>query len=404
MESPIYKMAFPNTRLADDQNEKAMFMTTQRGFRKAVSVGGQVTGDGGDFIIADDLIKPDEALSDTVRNTTNAWMEQTLLTRLNNPATGRIVMVMQRLHMDDPTGNLLEKGGWYHLNMPAEFKRKTLFEIGGRKWEMNEGDLLHPARLSRDVLDKTLQAMSPMSYAGQYMQSPTPPDGGDFKSHWIKYHDNPSPREMNLYILIDPANVKKRNSGHDPDYTVMIVVGLAPDNNYYILDLIRDRLDPHERIHALIELHKKWNKKSGKPPKVGCEQYGLMTDAFYLDQAQKAINYRFPLIRLGGQIKKEDRIRRLVFPFQDQRIYLPKTIPYTTNTGQYVDLTKEFINEYDTFPVGRHDDILDAFARILDEQLYPTFPELEDRREYYRGGSNIPINFDGFDPGNFRTW
>ena len=76
---------------------------------------------------------------------------------------------------------------------------------------------------------------------------------------------------MNVYILYDPANTKKKASNHDPDYTAMIVVGLASDNNYYILDLVRDRLNPTERVDKLFNLHMKWAKLSGNPPAVGIE-------------------------------------------------------------------------------------------------------------------------------------
>ena len=171
---------------------------------------------------------------------------------------------------------------------------------------------------------------------------------------------------MNCYILYDPANSKKKRSGHDPDYTAMMVVGLATDNNYYLLDMVRDRLNPTERVQFLIALHKKWNKRAGKPPKVVCEQYGMMTDSHYILQAQKALNYRFAVVEVGGQMAKQERIRRLVTPFEEGRVYLPKYLPYLNSNKETVDLTESFISEYETFPVGRHDDMMDALSRIMD--------------------------------------
>lgn len=379
MESAIYKKAFPNTKLSADQNEKGMFMTTQRGFRKATSVGGQVLGDGGDFLIFDDLLKADEAPSDTVRESTNNWLDQSFLTRLNDPGNGRIVGVAQRLHMDDPMGHLIDKGGWETLILPAEFKKKTIIEIRGNKWVCEEGDLLNPTRLTKEVLDQKQKDLGTLAFAGQYQQSPTPPGGGDFKPHWLQYYDSRSAsftaQGMNVYILYDPANSKKKRSGHDPDYTAMIVVGLADDNNYYILDIIRDRLNPTERVQFLLTLHKKWNTRAGKPPKVIVEQYGMMTDAFYIARAQKAINYRFPLLEVGGQMAKPERIRRLVTPFEEGRVYLPKYLPYVTSSRETVDLVESFVGELETFPVGRHDDMIDAFARIMDDEAHAVFPK-----------------------------
>jgi predicted phage terminase large subunit-like protein len=382
MESDIYKMAFPNTRLALDQNEKGMFMTTKRGFRKATSVGGQVLGDGGDYLIADDLLKADEAPSDTVRESTNAWLDQSFLTRFNDSVTGKAVMVAQRLHMDDPCGHVLERGGWHHLILPAVFTKKTIIEINGQKWVKEEGDLLNEVRLPKHVLDQKMKDLGPGAFSGQFMQTPTPEGGGDFKPHWLQHYNHMSgsfsAHGMNCYILVDPANSKKKHSNHDPDFTVMFVVGLANDNNYYVLDILRDRLNPKERIQSLIAIHKKWNQKSGRPPKVGYEQYGMMTDAFYLREAQKQLNYRFPLVELGGGLAKPERIKQLITPFEEGRVYLPKTLPYITINKERVDLVESFISEYESFPVGRHDDIMDAFARIMDDKLCAVFPKIAE--------------------------
>lgn len=405
MESPIYKMAFPETKLASDQNEKGMFMTTQRGFRKATSVGGQILGDGGDFIVCDDLLKADEANSDTVLESTNNWVDQALIPRLNNPATGRIVMVAQRLSMRDPVGHLLDKGGWHHLCLPAEFHKKTIIDLNGKQWVKEEGDLLDPVRLTRAVLDEKQRDLGSLGYAGQYMQSPTPPDGGDFKPGWLQYY-NPQAKTfscqgMNIYILYDPANSKKKASGHDPDYTAAMVLGLGSDNNYYWLDGVRDRLNPTERVQMLINLHKKWNALSGKPPRVVCEQYGMMTDAFYIQQAQKNINYRFSLVSVGGAMRKVDRIRRLVTPFEERRVYIPNSLPYTDSNKGYVDLVESFVGEYETFPVGRHDDMLDAMSRIFEPEVSASFPRLSEAT-LIRGGEMAPIHEDS--RGDWRKW
>ena len=232
------------------------------------------------------------------------------------------------------------------------------------------------------------------------MQSPTPADGGMFKSHWIQHHDVTSWRGMNGYILCDPANTKKKNSGHDPDWSIFFVLGLASDNNYYVADIVRDRLNPAERCDMLMKLHRKWNARFGKPPKVGIEQYGMMTDAFFIKQRQAQDNYRFPITELGGTMKKEDRVQLLVTPFSDGRVYLPKSIPYTTIAGERLDLVKELIAEYDTFPLGRHDDIMDAFARILDPKMNAIFPMVQDDTQIYRAGSRG----DEFDANDFRSW
>lgn len=401
MNSPIYKMAYPRTRLKKETEEA--FETTENGHRYVATTGSGITGFGADFILIDDPSNPMESLSDSARVKANEWITGTLFPRANDQNKVKKVMVMQRLHQLDPTGYLLEKGGWHHLKLPVEFKKKTFIDLGSgpgaKQWTMEAGQWLHHERINADTLAKMAsEGMSPAQIAGQFYQDPTPPGGGDFKPIWLQYYDRKEidsqdgarvdASGMNIYILVDPANSKKKSSGHDPDYTVMIVLGLGNDNNYRVLDMVRDRLNPKERIQTLIALHKKWNRKSGKPPKVGYEQYGMMTDAFYLREAQKEISYRFPVVELGGKLAKPERIKQLITPFEDLRVYMPKYLPYRTVSGDTVDLVQELVAEYETFPVGRHDDIMDAFARIMDEKLNAIFPRIPTG-VLVRGGSPI---------------
>src|SRR5829696_9154382 len=119
MRAPLYRRVFPDTRISPSKDTEAEVMTTKRGSRLATSVGGVLTGRGGNLLIVDDPIKPIDAMSDVARKKANDWLENTLFTRLNDKIKGAIVVVMQRLHEDDPVGVLLGKGGWTHLNLPA---------------------------------------------------------------------------------------------------------------------------------------------------------------------------------------------------------------------------------------------------------------------------------------------
>ena len=108
MLSAWYRM-FPGTRLASKRQALGNFETTAGGGRFSTSVGGVITGFGADFIIVDDPSKPSESLSDAERATINQWIQHTLFTRLNDKRTGRIIIIMQRLHEDDVIGNVVEK-------------------------------------------------------------------------------------------------------------------------------------------------------------------------------------------------------------------------------------------------------------------------------------------------------
>jgi hypothetical protein len=108
MTSEWYRGLFP-TRLAPHKQSTQEFLTTQNGFRLATSVGGVLTGRGADFIIIDDPLKPDEALSETQRKAVNEWYDHTLYSRMNDKRTGSIIIIMQRLHEDDLVGHVLEQ-------------------------------------------------------------------------------------------------------------------------------------------------------------------------------------------------------------------------------------------------------------------------------------------------------
>ena len=126
-------------------------MTTARGSRLATSVGGTLTGRGGNLVIIDDPLKPQDAHSESARDSLKQWYANTLLSRLDNKVEGSIVVVMQRLHPDDLVGHLLEQGGWTHLNLPAIAEEETIVPLGsGRHYRRGIGDLLHPERESQN--------------------------------------------------------------------------------------------------------------------------------------------------------------------------------------------------------------------------------------------------------------
>jgi hypothetical protein len=104
LESPWYRSAFPSTRIGPFKNSETEIELTARGFRLATTVGGTLTGRGGDIIVIDDPLKPDDALSEAKRSAANQWFMNTLLSRLDDKRTGAIVVVMQRVHIDDLTG------------------------------------------------------------------------------------------------------------------------------------------------------------------------------------------------------------------------------------------------------------------------------------------------------------
>lgn len=377
-----YQALFPETRINPDMDRIMHFETTQRGQYYADTALSTITGVGCEYMVIDDPIKPMEAFSDTVRTSTNNNIRATLMNRFDDKRIGKLMLVMQRVHEDDTTGNLLKDGGYVHVKLPAEAKSQIVIKLKDMEWRMEPGDLLFPQRLSRAELDRTRQDMTELNYVGQFLQEPVAIGGGEFKEEWIQYYAQGAckPTTMNICILVDPAGGEELNKKKKKlsDWTAMMVVGLGPDNNYYLLDAIRDRLNPTERVNTLFLLHRKWNELSGKPPRVGYERYGMMSDLHYIEEKKRQDAYNFPLIELGGQIMKEERIRKLIPDLQNGRWYFPQTLIYVDGEGRRFDLVSEIVkSEMATFPRARFDDMIDALSRIYTPELNMVFPKLK---------------------------
>jgi len=141
MNSRFYLELFPATRISAERDSVNDFVTTQRGHRISTSVGGTLTGRGGDIIIIDDFHKPEEVLSDARRNTALQWFDNTLYSRLDDKNTGAIVIVMQRLHLFDLVGHVLEKEGddWEVLNLPAIAEEDESIPTGPAQFHHRRG-------------------------------------------------------------------------------------------------------------------------------------------------------------------------------------------------------------------------------------------------------------------------
>jgi predicted phage terminase large subunit-like protein len=237
-----------------------------------------------------------------------------------------------------------------------------------------------PVLLTRAQLEAKRRDQGPYLFSCQMLQDPMADEAQGFLDPWIKfYDDHHGATEMNRYILCDPAGEKKKTN----DYTAAWVVGLSPDKNIYLLDMIRDRLNLTQRADLMFKWHRKW-----QPYDVGYEKYGLMADIEHMQDRMERENYRFDIQELGGSQPKNDRIRRLIPDFEQGRIYMPRTLHKTDYEGVIRELVNVFIEEeYKAFPVSLHDDMLDALSRMYDlDMVWPETEEDTDGRDRYAGG------------------
>ncbi len=313
-------------------------------------VDGQPTGKHFTILVYDDVVSLESvATPEQIKKTTNAWE----LSSNIGAKGGRSRHIGTRYHLYDTYAEIIKRGS----AMPRIHAATITGKYPGE-----------PVFLSQVELDKKRRDQGPYTFSCQQLQNPVADQAMSFKTEWLRYYDTlGDTAKWNKYILVDPASKKKKTS----DYTVMEVIGLAPDGNYYLLDAIRDRLNLTQKSAKLFELHRKW-----KPLKVGYEEYGAQADIEHIQYMMNVENYRFEIVAIGGQVKKEDRIRGLVPVYEQGRFYQPRTLYYADYEGKRVDYIQVFIvEEYSAFPVALHDDMMDCRARILDTVLGAQFPK-----------------------------
>lgn len=354
MNNDVYNNIFTSTYVSDDSAAANRFHTTKGGVYYAVGAGSSITGRGAHILLIDDLIKNrEEADSSLIRQKHKEWYSSTAYTRLE--PNGAVVIIQTRWHNDDLSGWLLseKKDDWHIINLPAI----THTESGD--------NALWPERYSLERLNEIRDTISSRDWSALYMQSPVEEGGSVFKEEWLKYYDiRPALSDMNIYIFVDPANSKNKNS----DNTAILVIGANKDGNIYLLDAWVDKLNLKERENIVFHAHEEY-----RPRMVYYEKYGMQLDIEYMKQAMEYRNYRFSIADVGGSMAKVDRITRLAPYFEDGKIYLPKFLKKRNYLGREIDLVTYFKDEeYRQFPAAKHDDMIDAFARLCDIQMsYP---------------------------------
>lgn len=303
-------------------------------------VDGQPTSKHFSLLVYDDVVTKESVTTpDMIRKVTEAWELS-----LNLGAQGgRVRYIGTRYHANDTYKTMMARG----IVTPRIYPATVDGTVSGE-----------PVFLSRDALAKKRQAMGPYTFGCQMLLDPKADETQGFKEEWLRYWKAENLRGLNLYLLCDPANAKKKSS----DYTSFFVLGLGSDENIYVVDMIRDRLNLTERTRALMRLHRRY-----RPIITGYEQYGMGADVEHIEDVMERENYRFTIVPVGGSMSKEDRIRRLIPYFESGRFYLPSECRRRNYEGTIDDLTQVFINdEYLSFPVSAHDDMLDCGSRIFD--------------------------------------
>jgi predicted phage terminase large subunit-like protein len=346
MQSAWYRELFPGTIIA--RRAAHDFETTRGGGRLATSVTGTLTGRGGDIIILDDVIKPDEANSETVRNSVNDWYRSTLSSRLNNKKTGAIICVMQRLHQYDLCGLLLEAGSWDQLALPAIAEEDAVIPLGrGRVHGRRRGDILHPARESRETLEEQRAQMGTSAFSAQYQQAPVPALGNVFKAHWLKTTPPEFRDEDGGEIIQSWDTAIKTADGHS--FSVCLTA-IVRQRQIYMIDIWRGRLEFPELYKKAVALARLHGART-----LLIEDRASGQQLIQTLRSEEPHGVPLPIARtpVTDKLSRAEGVSAIV---EAGQLSLPAEAHWLG----------EFKSELLAFPSGRYDDQVDALSQLLE--------------------------------------
>lgn len=374
VDSEVYKMIFPKTKIHPDTSAKEYWKTTTGGSYRAVGVGGGLTGMSGKIIIADDLFKDrQDAESETVREGTWRWWQSVLMTRRQSKSG--VGLVNTRWHLDDISGKLLEQQEdaevakkpagtfdvWKRLRFPAfaeedEYVDGVLFR--------KEGEVLCPERFTMEDMIKTRNQMENYEWSALYMQSPILSENAEFQQGWFKYYEqNDVPRDVVWTTTVDLAISQKTTA----DRSVVRTVGKSPRfPQWYLGEETAGRLDPLQVIDAMFMHWKKYRSRVW----IESVAYQKALSYFVLEEMRKRQEY-FDIneLKRSSTTSKETRIRGLI-PLYKAGVMLHRK-------GLDTELEREELQ----FPKGRHDDRVDCLAMQLEVVSHTRIPDIGENDE-----------------------
>lgn len=348
IESEWYRDLWPHVALTTDQNVKTEYENTRRGVMISTSVGGAATGKGGNRVVVDDPVNPEEAYSDAKREAANDYVDRTLPSRLDDKRRDAMVIVMQRIHDDDVTGHVLARslpGEWTHLCVPAEAPEhmQVVFPRSGRVVVRDPGELLWPEREGPDELAAMKRAMGTRDYEAQFNQNPAPPEGAMIKTDWFRYW-----RELpdGLTEWLQSWDMTFTDSDSS-DYVVgQCWAKLGADK--YLVDQVRGRWDMPKTVERVRAFCVKW-------PQAGLR---LVEDKAngpaVVATLKREIGGFVPVTPKGGKIA---RLAAVSPDIEGGNVYIPDPA-----LNPWVE---DYLFECSRFPFGAHDDQVDSTSQAL---------------------------------------
>jgi predicted phage terminase large subunit-like protein len=354
VKSDKYRVVFPEVVLRSDQDTKSFFKNTAGGYRYALGAGGSCTGFHGHFILIDDPIDPKQARSDAVIASANHWIKHELRQRKTDKLRTVTVLIMQRLHQDDPSAQKLREKRVRHFRIPAELS----YKVHPPELERHYVDgLMDPNRMPRDYLEeeRSPTGLGEYGYAGQYGQDPVPAGGGMFKTSQIRRGRAPADWAARVRFWDKAAT-----SGGGA-FTAGVLGGLDRDGRVWILDVVRRQVDPFVRERTILATA----RRDGHEVRIGQELEGGSGGK---DSAEGTVRrlrgYRVQSLPSRGD--KAVRADEFASQVNGGNVWMPEHMwEGDPATGAWTGWAADYVEELRHFPHSTFMDQVDASSGML---------------------------------------
>lgn len=371
-------------RLMGDVNNKLRFDNDKTGYRIASSVGGSNTGEGGHYEIVDDPNNVLTSDSEVIRTSTNEWHDFVMSSRHSGTIDQfRRLVVQQRTHEKDVTGNILAKDDarWIHLCLPMEFEENRrcvtipLRSTNGKPWKdprKKEGELLWPQGVDRKNLElfKTKDFHND-SYriAGQLQQRPSPAGGGILKEEWFKPWKQKDLPEFEYIIQSwDTALTSSVSSCYSACTTWGVFKDRGDIRNIMLLSLFRERVEYPDLRKMATRLYNNYEDNYIDEPILG----GKNTPDLILIEAKVSgyslfsdlMSANLPVMKFDPNRHgdKVGRCRTISHLIENGLVWLQTERP---NHEFYTEDSEMLLESAVNFPNAESNDVIDSLSQAF---------------------------------------
>lgn len=395
IQSPLFQRDFGDRfTMSPDQNQKVRFQNDKNGYRIAFGMTGGVMGDGGDTVLLDDPHDRQGANSEAERESALTTFDEAIITRLNDPKSSAIVIIMQRLHHNDLSGHVLKEiGVWEHLMLPMRFEpaRRSVTSLGFRDPRTKDGELLWPERFPENIVQSLETRLGIYGTSGQLQQRPSPVGGGMIKTANFRLWsaDKSLPDFFFIVQSYDTAYTE-RTQGDPTGCCVWGIFEYEKKRQVMLLDCWNENLGyPDLKARVIEDWQAKYGGEKDNVMKPSRRADYLIVEAKGSGQSLLQDLQKSNVPAVSYNPGKADKISRahVATPLLEANLFW--VLESAKNRGKPRTWVQPFLDQLEQFPAGEHDEMVDCWSqatiylRDAGQLEVPVVPDEEpDERDY----------------------